>query len=53
MHKMARYKIAVLMIAFCIPVFYQSASALSCGNYRYPKCDGPDLQYAGGFKNLC
>ena len=49
MHKMARYKIAVLMIAFCIPVFYQSASALSCGNYRYPKCDGPDLQYAGGF----
>ena len=49
MPKMTRFRIAVLTIAFCIPAFHQSASALSCGNYRYPKCDGPDLQYAGGF----
>ena len=49
MLNMARVKIVILMIAFCIPAFHQSASALSCGNYRYPKCDGPDLQYAAGF----
>ena len=49
MRKITRFIIVVLMIAFCIPAFHQSASALSCGNYRYPKCDGPDLQYAGGF----
>lgn len=49
MLKMARIRIVVLTIALCIPAFHQSASALSCGNYRYPKCDGPDLQYAAGF----
>ncbi len=49
MPKTIRFRIVVLTIAFCIPVFHQSASALSCGNYRYPKCDGPDLQYAAGF----
>jgi pimeloyl-ACP methyl ester carboxylesterase len=49
MLKMARIRIVVLTIAFCIPAFHQSAWALSCGNYRYPRCDGPDLQYAAGF----
>jgi len=30
-------------------LFYRHGLALSCGKFDYPKCDGPDLQYAGGF----
>lgn len=26
-----------------------SASALECGDFSFPKCSGPDVQYAGGF----
>jgi pimeloyl-ACP methyl ester carboxylesterase len=26
-----------------------SASALECGDFAFPKCSGPDVQYAGGF----
>jgi pimeloyl-ACP methyl ester carboxylesterase len=34
-----------LLIVLC-PV---SARALDCGKFTFPKCDGADLQYAGGF----
>ncbi len=49
MRHVARISTVGLAIVFCLSVFYQSAFALSCGNFKYPKCDGPDLQYAGGF----
>lgn len=26
-----------------------AAHALECGNFKFPKCDGRDVQYAGGF----
>ena len=49
MINVVRINVVMLMIVFCLSVFHFSAYGLSCGNFRYPKCDGPDLQYAGGF----
>jgi pimeloyl-ACP methyl ester carboxylesterase len=41
--------ISFLMIVVCVFAFSESAQALSCGKFDYPKCHGPDSQYAGGF----
>ncbi|MFO7570033.1 MAG: hypothetical protein R6W75_09565, partial [Smithellaceae bacterium] len=41
--------ISFLMTLLLIFAFAKSAQALSCEKFEYPKCDGPDLQYAGGF----
>lgn len=41
--------ISFWMIVFCVLAFSESGQALSCGTFDYPKCKGPDSQYAGGF----
>lgn len=41
--------VIVLSLVLVIAAFLPEAWGLSCGNFNYPKCDGPDLQFAGGF----
>ncbi|MBP1711298.1 MAG: lipase [Deltaproteobacteria bacterium] len=38
-----------MSIVWCILVFEGTALGLSCGTFRYPKCGGPEFQFAGGF----
>lgn len=43
-------RVGLFVLAVLVFVFsHIPALALSCGNFEYPKCDGPLLQYAGGF----
>lgn len=49
MRNIVRINLSLLMIFLCVFVFHKPLQALSCGKFDYPKCDGPDLQYAGGF----
>jgi len=44
-----RINLFFLIILLCVFAFHTPLLALSCGKFDYPKCDGPDLQYAGGF----
>ncbi|MDD4356018.1 MAG: hypothetical protein PHN98_02110 [Smithellaceae bacterium] len=38
-----------MAIVWCVLVLEGTAFGLSCGTFRYPKCGGPDFQFAGGF----
>lgn len=44
-----RIQLSVWIVLLCVFAFHRHGLALSCGKFDYPKCDGPDLQYAGGF----
>ena len=44
-----RIQLSVWIVLLCVLAFHRHGLALSCGKFDYPKCDGPDLQYAGGF----
>ncbi len=48
MKKAARIRLTVLAVLFFV-FFPEAVLALSCGKFEYPRCDGPLLQYAGGF----
>jgi Lipase (class 2) len=39
-------RVTFLVVAW---LAWTSASALECGDFTFPKCSGPDVQYAGGF----
>jgi hypothetical protein len=49
MKNIVRINISLLIILLCVFAFHKPSLALSCGRFDYPKFDGPDLQYAGGF----
>lgn len=49
MIRAGRFHIVSLIVILCVLICDNAVMALSCGNFKYPKCDGPDLQYAGGF----
>ena len=36
-------------MVLCFVVFEGAALGLSCGTFQYPKCDGSDFQFDGGF----
>ena len=45
-----RFRLSLSVLVILLFVFsHDPALALSCGKFDYPKCDGPLLQYAGGF----
>jgi pimeloyl-ACP methyl ester carboxylesterase len=49
MRKIVRNGILFLTMVLGFAFFSSAAWGLSCGKFNYPKCDGHDLQYAGGF----
>lgn len=49
MSRAARLHLIALIVFLCFLIGDKAVWALSCGNFSYPKCDGPDLQYDGGF----
>jgi pimeloyl-ACP methyl ester carboxylesterase len=44
----ASFSLAIMFFLFTV-VCPVGVSALDCGKFTFPKCDGADLQYAGGF----
>lgn len=49
MRRAACFHMVALVVFLSLVICGKTAMALSCGNFSYPKCDGPDLQYDGGF----
>jgi hypothetical protein len=49
MKTVVRIQLSIWIILLCVFAFHKPLLALSCGKFDYPKCDGPALQYAGGF----
>ena len=41
-----RHKMALSLLGF---ILAGQVGALECGKFDFPKCNGPDMQYAGGF----
>jgi hypothetical protein len=48
MKSIVRINMSLWIILLCVFAFHKPLLALSCGKFDHPKCDGPDLQYAGG-----